>query len=100
MDIKKEKPFFNPEVEWQTQARTDCNQASDVIGKADTVWSRNHRNRARGWGRSSRYIQPGQVAVDRGRKGREPVPCAVSLAEEIPQELEKYQKTKGVDNKY
>ncbi|XP_036714427.1 nuclear autoantigen Sp-100-like isoform X1 [Balaenoptera musculus] len=31
VDIKKEKPFFNPEVEWQTQARTDCNQASDVI---------------------------------------------------------------------
>ncbi|KAJ8781569.1 hypothetical protein J1605_010827 [Eschrichtius robustus] len=31
MDIKKETPFFNPEVEWQTQARTDCNQASDVI---------------------------------------------------------------------
>nr|XP_033715454.1 nuclear autoantigen Sp-100-like isoform X2 [Tursiops truncatus] len=30
-DIKKEKPFFNPEVEWQTQARTDCNQAPDVI---------------------------------------------------------------------
>lgn len=52
VDIKKEKPFFNLEVEWQTQARTDCNQAPDVIGKADTVWSRNHRNRARGWGRS------------------------------------------------
>ncbi|XP_029080354.1 nuclear autoantigen Sp-100 isoform X2 [Monodon monoceros] len=31
VDIKKEKPFFNPEVEWQTQARTDCNQAPDVI---------------------------------------------------------------------
>uniref|UniRef100_A0A8C9BJI2 Nuclear autoantigen Sp-100 n=1 Tax=Phocoena sinus TaxID=42100 RepID=A0A8C9BJI2_PHOSS len=30
-DIKKEKPFFNPRVEWQTQARTDCNQAPDVI---------------------------------------------------------------------
>ncbi|XP_024596408.1 nuclear body protein SP140-like protein isoform X2 [Neophocaena asiaeorientalis asiaeorientalis] len=30
-DMKKEKPFFNPEVEWQTQARTDCNQAPDVI---------------------------------------------------------------------
>nr|XP_030733226.1 nuclear body protein SP140-like protein isoform X1 [Globicephala melas] len=30
-DIKKEKPFLNPEVEWQTQARTDCNQAPDVI---------------------------------------------------------------------
>eukprot|EP00070_Physeter_catodon_P031454 XP_028338348.1 nuclear body protein SP140-like protein isoform X6 [Physeter catodon] len=31
VDIKKEKPCFNPEVERQTQARTDCNQASDVI---------------------------------------------------------------------
>ncbi|XP_059962463.1 LOW QUALITY PROTEIN: nuclear body protein SP140-like protein [Mesoplodon densirostris] len=31
VDIKKEKPFFNTEVEWQTQARTDCNQAPDVI---------------------------------------------------------------------
>ncbi|XP_060007872.1 LOW QUALITY PROTEIN: nuclear body protein SP140-like protein [Lagenorhynchus albirostris] len=31
VDIKKEKPFFNPKVEWQTQARTDCNQAPDVI---------------------------------------------------------------------
>ncbi|XP_066883256.1 nuclear autoantigen Sp-100 isoform X8 [Kogia breviceps] len=32
VDIKKEKPCFNPKVEQQTQARTNCNQASDVIG--------------------------------------------------------------------
>lgn len=36
--------------------------------------------------------QPVQVALGRGRKGREPAPCAVSLAEEIPQGPEKYQK--------
>ncbi|XP_057601668.1 nuclear body protein SP140-like protein isoform X2 [Hippopotamus amphibius kiboko] len=31
VDIKKEKPFFNPEVERQTQTRTGRNQASDII---------------------------------------------------------------------
>lgn len=34
-DIKKEKPFFNSEVQPQAQARTDYNQVSDIIGKAD-----------------------------------------------------------------
>ena len=32
-DIKKEKPFFNSEVQLQAQTRTD--QVSDIIGKAD-----------------------------------------------------------------
>lgn len=32
-DIKKEKPFFNSEVQLQARARTD--QVSDIIGKAD-----------------------------------------------------------------
>lgn len=27
--------FFNPKVEWQAQAKTDYNKASDIIGKAD-----------------------------------------------------------------
>ncbi|CAK7321891.1 Nuclear autoantigen Sp-100 [Vulpes lagopus] len=31
VDIKKEKPFFNSTVEQQAQARTNCNQASDII---------------------------------------------------------------------
>ncbi|XP_077927567.1 nuclear autoantigen Sp-100 isoform X5 [Halichoerus grypus] len=31
VDIKKEKPFFNSRVEQQAQARTNCNQASDII---------------------------------------------------------------------
>ncbi|XP_043434063.1 nuclear autoantigen Sp-100 isoform X1 [Prionailurus bengalensis] len=31
MDIKKEKPFFNLTVDQQAQARTNCNQASDII---------------------------------------------------------------------
>ncbi|XP_066883252.1 nuclear autoantigen Sp-100 isoform X4 [Kogia breviceps] len=35
VDIKKEKPCFNPKVEQQTQARTNCNQASDVIDPWD-----------------------------------------------------------------
>ncbi|OWK12763.1 hypothetical protein Celaphus_00014960 [Cervus elaphus hippelaphus] len=30
-DIKKEKPFFNSEVQPQAQARTDYNQVSDII---------------------------------------------------------------------
>ena len=34
-NIKKEKPFFNSGVEWEAQGRTDCNQASEIIGKAD-----------------------------------------------------------------
>ena len=33
--------------------------------------------------------QPVQVAFGRGKKGREPAPCAVSLAEEVPQGPEK-----------
>lgn len=33
VDIKKEKPFFNPIVERQAEARTSCNQAPDIIGK-------------------------------------------------------------------
>uniref|UniRef100_A0A8C8XVS3 Nuclear body protein SP140-like protein n=1 Tax=Panthera leo TaxID=9689 RepID=A0A8C8XVS3_PANLE len=35
VDIKKEKPFFNLTVDRQAQARTNCNQASDIIGKSD-----------------------------------------------------------------
>ena len=35
VDIKKEKPFFNSEVQLQAQARTHYNQVSDIIGKAD-----------------------------------------------------------------
>uniref|UniRef100_A0A667H494 SP100 nuclear antigen n=1 Tax=Lynx canadensis TaxID=61383 RepID=A0A667H494_LYNCA len=35
VDIKKEKPFFNLTVDQQAQARTNCNQASDIIGKYD-----------------------------------------------------------------
>ena len=35
VDIKKEKPFFNSEVQLQAQARTDYNQVSYIIGKAD-----------------------------------------------------------------
>ncbi|XP_040084090.1 nuclear body protein SP140-like protein isoform X5 [Oryx dammah] len=31
VDIKKEKPFFNSEVQLQAQARTDYNQVSDII---------------------------------------------------------------------
>ncbi|XP_053071903.1 nuclear autoantigen Sp-100 isoform X5 [Acinonyx jubatus] len=31
VDIKKEKPFFNLTVDQQAQARTNCNQASDII---------------------------------------------------------------------
>nr|XP_017198676.1 nuclear autoantigen Sp-100 isoform X7 [Oryctolagus cuniculus] len=31
VDIKKEKPFFNSEVEERAQARTNCKQPSDVI---------------------------------------------------------------------
>ncbi|XP_042806382.1 nuclear autoantigen Sp-100 isoform X1 [Panthera leo] len=31
VDIKKEKPFFNLTVDRQAQARTNCNQASDII---------------------------------------------------------------------
>ncbi|KAK1336715.1 hypothetical protein QTO34_002750 [Cnephaeus nilssonii] len=31
VDIKKEKPFLNSGVECEAQARTDCNQESDVI---------------------------------------------------------------------
>ncbi|KAF5915825.1 hypothetical protein HPG69_019057, partial [Diceros bicornis minor] len=31
VDIKKEKPFFDTRVEQQSQARTNCNQASDII---------------------------------------------------------------------
>ncbi|XP_036768575.1 nuclear autoantigen Sp-100 isoform X8 [Manis pentadactyla] len=31
VDIKKEKPFFNPIVERQAEGRTSCNQAPDVI---------------------------------------------------------------------
>ncbi|XP_036110089.1 nuclear autoantigen Sp-100 isoform X3 [Molossus molossus] len=31
VDIKKEKPYFNSEVEKQTQTRTKCSQASDII---------------------------------------------------------------------
>nr|XP_017535548.2 nuclear autoantigen Sp-100 isoform X4 [Manis javanica] len=31
VDIKKEKPFFNPIVERQAEARTSCNQAPDII---------------------------------------------------------------------
>lgn len=34
--IKNEKAFFfNPKVEWQVQAKTDYNNTSDIIGKAD-----------------------------------------------------------------
>ena len=35
MDIKKEKPFFNSEVQLQARARTGYNRVSDIIGKAD-----------------------------------------------------------------
>lgn len=35
VDIKKEKPFFNSEVERQLQASTKCHKASEIIGKAD-----------------------------------------------------------------
>ena len=35
VDIKKEKPFFNSELEKQTQTRTNCNPAFDIIGKTD-----------------------------------------------------------------
>ncbi|XP_006935730.2 nuclear autoantigen Sp-100 isoform X1 [Felis catus] len=31
VDIKKEKPFFNLTVDQQAQAKTNCNQASDII---------------------------------------------------------------------
>ncbi|XP_053775157.1 nuclear autoantigen Sp-100 isoform X2 [Desmodus rotundus] len=31
VDIKKEKPFFNSELEKQTQTRTNCNPAFDII---------------------------------------------------------------------
>ncbi|XP_054426844.1 nuclear autoantigen Sp-100 [Pteronotus mesoamericanus] len=31
VDIKKEKPFFNSELENQTQTRTKCNKVSDII---------------------------------------------------------------------
>ncbi|XP_029788732.1 nuclear autoantigen Sp-100 [Suricata suricatta] len=31
VDIKKEKPFFNLTIDQQAQARTNCNQASDII---------------------------------------------------------------------
>ncbi|XP_045431567.1 uncharacterized protein LOC118709344 [Pipistrellus kuhlii] len=31
VDIKEEKPFLNSGVECEAQARTDCNQASDII---------------------------------------------------------------------
>lgn len=37
VDIKKEKPFFNSTVDRQAQARTNCNQASDIIGKYDCM---------------------------------------------------------------
>ncbi|XP_039711611.1 nuclear autoantigen Sp-100 isoform X3 [Pteropus medius] len=30
-DIKKEKPYFNSKNQQQAEARTDCNQASDII---------------------------------------------------------------------
>lgn len=35
VDIKKEKPFFNSEVQLQAQARTNYKQVSNIIGKAD-----------------------------------------------------------------
>lgn len=35
VDIKKEKPFFNSTVDQQAQVKTNCNQASDIIGKSD-----------------------------------------------------------------
>nr|XP_017198674.1 nuclear autoantigen Sp-100 isoform X3 [Oryctolagus cuniculus] len=35
VDIKKEKPFFNSEVEERAQARTNCKQPSDVIEPTD-----------------------------------------------------------------
>ncbi|KAK2509988.1 hypothetical protein MC885_006674 [Smutsia gigantea] len=31
VDVKKEKPFFNPTVERRAEARRNCNQASDII---------------------------------------------------------------------
>ncbi|XP_065786450.1 nuclear autoantigen Sp-100-like isoform X5 [Muntiacus reevesi] len=38
-DIKKEKPFFNSEVQPQAQARTDYNQVSNIIGPGATCSS-------------------------------------------------------------
>ena len=35
VDIKKEKPFFNSEVQLQARARTGYNRVSDIIGKVD-----------------------------------------------------------------
>nr|KAF6353484.1 hypothetical protein mPipKuh1_010450 [Pipistrellus kuhlii] len=32
VDVKEEKPFLNSGVKCEAQARTDCNQASDIIG--------------------------------------------------------------------
>ena len=36
VDIMKEKSFFSSGGELEAQARNDCNQESDVIGKADS----------------------------------------------------------------
>ena len=94
VDIKKEKPFFNSEVQLQAQARTDYNQVSDIIGKADRknveMGSREPGRRLGHQGPASQSRWPW---AEEGRAGNQH--SAVSLAEEVPQGPEKYQKMVG-----
>ena len=75
VDIKKEKPFFNSEVRLRAQARTGYNRVSDIIGKADKEKVELGVTGTRQEAGASGSSQPVQVALGRGRKGREPALC-------------------------
>ena len=95
VDIKEEKPFLNSGVECEVQARTDCNQASDIIGKADwkNLWGASPYQ-ARIWDISTGPLETVMVALVEVERGGDKGLMQQGQQKHVSSNWKKYQKQK------